>query len=113
MENVTELLTKMTEYKGYVDQARTANTLADVDKAKVEGIKTLNRTLFLLSKAANAIYTASRDRRAELMDEAHAMAYKIAHEPAASKNEEPELFGPQVIEPAEPKRAKKTKKAKK
>lgn len=108
MSKTQELIDKLNEYASYVKSAETAQTLAEVDNAKVEGIKALHRMLFLLDEASKDIYEACNKRRQDIMTEnriaARQLATQVVDKPVNPKEE--------VIQASKPKK-KISKKAKK
>lgn len=112
MEQTNLLVEKIKEYASWCEKAQKAADLSEVDKAKVEGIKVLNRIAFQLSKAGKEIYDITRRRRVEITNETHAAIHNVHVEAPAPK------LANEVVPPTEPAKesktvTKKTKKSKK
>lgn len=113
MEYTNELANKIKVYKQHCEEAMNATSFAEVDKAKVEGIKSYNELVRQVNRAGKDIYNLSRARRTVLMEQSyqHVQATVMAKAtpevaPAPTPLEE-------AVEAKTIDKAKKSKKAKK
>lgn len=66
MEQINKLIELVNTLKKWCEQAQKGKTLAEVDEAKVEGLKNYQETLRQTNRAFHDLQTISRERRAEL-----------------------------------------------